>query len=297
MHPDHAPYFHLAGKARLDKAINSLLGIVEGIAIDAKINAKELKYLHDWIDAQRSVAHRHPFNELVPVVENALHDGVLTVEEKADILWLCERLSGDKAQYFDAITGDLQRLHALLAGVAADAVISPDEVSGLSQWLEQHEQMRTCWPYDEVDALVTAALRDRKIDREEHEQLLHFFSEFGQLGSSKALSQNLVGDSPTVKGLCAVAPSITFRGSLFCFTGASKRMTRRELQALVADRGGSTTESVGPRLNYLVIGAEGNPCWAYACYGRKVETAVSLRRQGHRIVLVHEYDFHDAVAG
>ena len=49
-------------------------------------------------------------------------------------------------------------------------------------------------------------------------------------------------------------------------------------------------------LNYLVIGAEGNPCWSYACYGRKVEKAVELRRAGAQILLVHENDFHDAVA-
>ncbi len=49
------------------------------------------------------------------------------------------------------------------------------------------------------------------------------------------------------------------------------------------------------KLNYLVIGAEGNPCWAFACYGRKVEKAVELRKKGIRVVLVHENDFHDAV--
>lgn len=49
------------------------------------------------------------------------------------------------------------------------------------------------------------------------------------------------------------------------------------------------------KVNYLVVGGEGNPCWAYACYGRKVEKAVELRRQGHPIVIVHENDFHDAV--
>lgn len=49
------------------------------------------------------------------------------------------------------------------------------------------------------------------------------------------------------------------------------------------------------KLNYLVIGAEGNPCWAFACYGRKVEKAVELRKKGVRVVIVHENDFHDAV--
>lgn len=297
MHPDHHDYFHFTGKARLDKAINSLLGVVEGIAIDAKINSTELAFLHDWVDAQRELAHRHPFNELVPVVENALRDGVLTEEEKADILWLCERLTRGNAGYYDAVTGDLQRLHALLAGIAADAAISSAELTGLSAWLDTHTHMRTCWPYDEVDALVTSVLADKKIDLDEHTQLLHFFSEFGQIAGHKTLSQTLTGEGATVKGLCAVAPEISFNGSTFCFTGASKKYSRKEFRAIVTTRGGTPTESVSARLNYLVIGGEGNPCWAYACYGRKVEAAVTLRKEGHRIVLVHEYDFHDAVAG
>ena len=48
-------------------------------------------------------------------------------------------------------------------------------------------------------------------------------------------------------------------------------------------------------MDYLVIGAEGNPCWSYACYGRKVERAVELRKEGLRIMIVHERDFHDAL--
>ena len=54
--------------------------------------------------------------------------------------------------------------------------------------------------------------------------------------------------------------------------------------------------SVSAKLDYLIIGADGNPCWAYACYGRKVEKAVDLRKTGSRLLLVHENDFHDAVA-
>jgi len=50
------------------------------------------------------------------------------------------------------------------------------------------------------------------------------------------------------------------------------------------------------RVNYLVVGADGNPCWAYACYGRKVEKTVALRKKGSAILIVHENDVHDAIA-
>ena len=55
-------------------------------------------------------------------------------------------------------------------------------------------------------------------------------------------------------------------------------------------------DPVSRKLDYLIIGADGNPYWAYACYGRKVEMPVALQKAGARIPLIHENDIHDAVA-
>jgi NAD-dependent DNA ligase len=93
-----------------------------------------------------------------------------------------------------------------------------------------------------------------------------------------------------------VAPEITFSGHKFCFTGESTRATRTQMEALAFDRGGWVVKSVSPVVDYLVVGAAGNPCWAYACYGRKIEQAMQLRREGSKLLIVHEVDFFDAVA-
>ena len=53
--------------------------------------------------------------------------------------------------------------------------------------------------------------------------------------------------------------------------------------------------SVSKKTNYLIVGDDGNPCWAYACYGRKVEKAINLRKEGAQIIIVHENDFWDEV--
>ena len=76
----------------------------------------------------------------------------------------------------------------------------------------------------------------------------------------------------------------------FCFTGVSVKYSRNDFLALVAKLGGRGVTSMSPKVNYLVIAAEGNPCWAYSCYGRKVEKAVQLRKSGIRVVVVHEND-------
>lgn len=65
---------------------------------------------------------------------------------------------------------------------------------------------------------------------------------------------------------------------------------------MVTKLGGEVSENMTSKTDFLIIGAEGNPCWAYACYGRKVERAVELRKSGANVLIVHENDFHDAVA-
>ncbi|HEY8606407.1 MAG TPA: BRCT domain-containing protein [Noviherbaspirillum sp.] len=294
MHKDLPPYFHITTKARLEKSINSLLGIVEGICADAKINPTEIGFLRSWVGEHLAVAGKHPFNELVPVVMRALEDGVLSAEEQQDIVWLCERLRSNS--YFDLITADMQRLHALVGAIAADGEVTEEELRGLSSWLAEHDHLKTCWPYDEIDSLVTKVLSDGRIDDEEHRLIQGFFAEFVALYDDRTIASPLVAENALLTGLCAVCPEISFSDSTFCFSGESSKHSRSELSGLVQGLGGKVVSGVSGKLNYLVIGADGNPCWAYACYGRKVEKAVELRKQGKRIVLVHEHDFHDAVA-
>jgi len=294
VHQDHRAYMRFTSKARLDKSVNSLVGLVEGIAVDGRINQREIEFLNLWLGDHQEVKRLHPYNELYPVVENAVSDGILTSEEKDDILWLCERLSSKN--YYDEVTADMQRLHAALAGVASDGAITEEELRGLSAWLQEHEHLRQCWPYDEVDGLITGVLKDERIDDREHEELKHFFSEFIAILDDRTISRPKALQGKTMQGVCAVTPALTFRGQTYCFTGASNKYTREQFSEVVIKLGGEVLSTVSPRLNYLVIGANGNPCWAYACYGRKVERAVELRRTGARLLLVHEHDFHDAVA-
>ena len=46
---DHNAYGRFMGKAEFDKAVNSLLGIIEGITIDSKINGQEVQFLQTWL--------------------------------------------------------------------------------------------------------------------------------------------------------------------------------------------------------------------------------------------------------
>jgi len=290
---DHDAYRKFMGKAELDKAVNSLIGLLEGISIDHNINDAEIQFLEIWLADHRISSNRHPFNELFPVVEQAISDGILTSEEKEDIVWLCDRLTSN--EYFNTATTDMQKLHAIMAGIGADGVITVEELKGLMTWLDDHEHLKTCWPYDEVQSMVLGVLADKKIDSEEHKMLMNFFGEFISILDNQTIVNPAVFEGTNIVGLCAVCPEINFPDAVFCLTGSSHKYKRSDFEELVTSLGGAAASTISKKVHYLVVGSDGNPCWAYACYGRKVEKAVELRRQGHKILIVHENDFHDAV--
>jgi hypothetical protein len=293
MQDQHA-YRRFTGKVEFEKVFNTLIGLIEGIVIDARINDAELGFLQTWLDAQRARARKHPFNEILPLLDQAIADGVLSSGGKEDILWLCKRLTA--SEYLNAAAADMQRLHSLVAAIGADGHVSVDELCGLADWLLENEHLKTCWPYDEIESLVSGVLQDGRIDPAEHALLMEFFGEFVSVLDNNAAVSPRAREGATIVGLCAVCPEIRFPASVFCMTGSSQKYSRQDFAVVIADRGGTAVGNVSKKLHYLVIGADGNPCWAYACYGRKVERAVELRREGHHIVIVHENDFHQAVA-
>lgn len=282
-----------SGKANFEKSVNSLIGIIEGVTIDSKITKDEITFLELWINDHKIKTDVHPFSELLPVVQKAILDGVLSEEEKEDILWLCNKLTS--TSYFNEATGDMQKLHAILAAVAADSIISVEELKGISKWLDSHQHLKDCWPYDEIESLILGVLKDKTIDSEEHKMLLEFFSEFVAIMDNKTIVNPIVEAEKNIGGLCSVCPEINFPEAVFCVTGESFRYKRADFEEVVKSLGGQVASSVTKKVNYLIVGGEGNQNWAYSCYGRKVEQAVKLRKGGHKIIIVHENDFHDAV--
>jgi len=121
MHPEHLKYARFTSKSRLEKSLNSLLGLIEGIAIDSSINKSEVEFLNLWLQEHADVRERHPYNELIPVLQVAVEDGVFTQDEYEDIVWLCERLRS--VEFVDQTTADLQRLHAILGGIISDGLV------------------------------------------------------------------------------------------------------------------------------------------------------------------------------
>jgi hypothetical protein len=278
-------------KASHDQAISTLLHILEGIAADHPDTAGEWERLAKWVAEYKSLADRHPYNELIPPLIAAMGDRVLSETELKDMTWLCAQLRSN--EYYSLVSTDMQHLQPILSAIASDGTVAEAEVEQLSMWLAEREHLRKCWPYDEMDSLLTTTMHDQSIDPNEHKALLEFCSTF--------TTSELDFETPHVTArmmsdIFAVSTVISFDEYSFCFTGESKRATRDEMKSMAQDRGAKVVESVFPELDYLVVGVGGNPCWAYSSYGRRIEKAMELRRQGSQLLIVHESDFFNALA-
>lgn len=267
---------------------HELEGLLMGIRADGVIHDLERDRLQRWVDINEPCAHLKPFSELRLRVQAALADGVLTLEECDDLLFVTQKLTTVNP-YFGAIRTGIQIMLGHLAGIAADGTIRDVEMRAVARWSEDWSHLAGLWPFDEVVALVTSLQSGGAPPAECYAKLREVVDTFPLSGEYEGS-----WPPPIIQGVCAVDPKITFEGKRFVFTGESSRCPRAELEIRVVDRGGKAAKNVSQKTHYLVVCDDGSPHWAFSCYGRKVEEAYNLRRDGHPIVIVHEVDFWDA---
>lgn len=283
--------------AVLHKAINTLKGIVSGVNADGIANEDEFNELTNWCELHSFLSDRHPFDEIIPLIYDAKEDGIITGDEVQDILWVCGNILNDGG-YYDAITCGIQQLEGLLHGLLADNYLSDKEIKQLDRWLSENDFLCGCYPFDEIQSIVISALSDGKVTEQERDMLKVYFSSFIDLRDSYNLNSielDKMRGTMSVPGVCAIDPQINFKDTMFSFTGKSVKASRNEIAQLIEHLGGHFINQVTQKTQYLIVGNEGNPCWAFACYGRKVEDAINLRKKGTKIMIINEIDFWDHV--
>lgn len=283
--------------AELHKAVNTLKGIVAGITTDRDINPDEVNELVNWCLNHQHLSQKHPFSELIPLIESAIEDSYISAEESQDIIWLCNNFISD-ANYYDLKTSSLQFLQGLVHGILADGVISDEEIHALKNWVRMNDYLSGCYPFDEIESILLSILADGKITDEERELLKAFLSNFIDYTTSYNLIESdmeQLRNQFSIDGICAVCQELDFENNHFCFTGQSTRAKRNDICEIVKSLGGNFNNSVTNKTRYLIVGNAGNPCWAFSCYGRKIEDAVNRRKNGQNLTIVNEIDFWDIV--
>ncbi len=280
-------------RQRANRSLHTLQGLLTGFTLDGTISDGELAELKAWSAENHAVFGKHPFSEIIPMINLAVSKKRLDEETQKDIVWLCQHLS-DQNPYYDAVTSDIQRLQGILHGALADNHLSNDEIYAIGQWLNEHAELQGCFPYDDLVACLNDVYKDGVIDEKERELLKSVFGSFA--GFSSATTSKRIFDSGKLpprrmSGVCAVAPHIEFGEKVFCFTGATAVAPRATIIRIVQSLGGLFSKSVAKDLDYLIVGNSGNPAWAYSCYGRKVEAAIKHQSEGSGLQIVNEQDF------
>jgi len=288
---DNKAYQRFSNPAVIEKNLQTLVGILNGIKSDNVINGPEKEALLSWVTAQEQYENKHPYKEVISLLKDALADNILTHEEIENITWFCNQYI-NKSGYFNALTTGIQLLMGIIKGISIDSEINSDELSYLDNWLEENDYLKNTWPYDELYSLVTSILQDRVVTADEHESLLNF---------CKAISSDTEGQTNNEfiialkTGFYQIDPSIKIQENTFCITGLSKKYKRREIAERIELYGGVVVDGVSSKLNYLIVCDEKNSCWAFTCYGRKIEEAMKHRKKGVNLVIVHEYDLYDTL--
>lgn len=199
-------YRKYTSPAELHKAVNTLRGLVAGITTDRTVSDDEINELSNWCLVNSKFSSRHPFSELIPKIKEIYEDGIITEEESADILWLCNNFVSD-SDYYDLITSSIQFLSGLMHGIMADGEISDKEVYALSDWVRTNEYLSGCYPFDELESLICTVLADGKIDDDERNILKSFFSNFIDLTTSYNLNESeleSLRSKYSVQGICSI---------------------------------------------------------------------------------------------
>ena len=130
---------------------------------------------------------------------------------------------------------------------------------------------------------VDAMLEDGILDSDESSDLL-------------SLLHKITGDSSVIGELAKTtslpidtpAPSVTFSGRQFLFTGTCVYGTRKQCQSVIEQLGGINTKGVTRGLNYLILGTYVTDSWIHETYGRKIEKAMQYREEGVPISIITE---------
>lgn len=288
---DDGQYLKFINPSVVEKDLRSLVAILEGIRSDGHVNELENSKMYQWINNFKIYENKQPYKDIINTIRFSLNDGLLTEDEADNIVWFCNQYI-EKNGYYTQITAGIQRLLGLMKGLAIDNDVNIIETKYLSDWLDQHDYLKNTYPYDEIYSLITKIEQDGIITESERNDLLNFCSFFSNESND---SNNSVLVKGLNEGFFQIDPQIIIQEKTFCITGQSLKFKRKEIAERIELYGGFIADSVTNATNYLVVCDEKNDSWAFTCYGKKVEKAIKLRKNGQQISIIHEFDLYDAL--
>lgn len=253
--------------SKLETNINTLYGIIKGIAYDGIIDYKEVEKLKSWLEDNRLYKQYLLFNRIINKLEEILEDNIITEYEKIELEKLVTSINESKI--YSESTLALQILNGILDGIVCNQEVNQKEIENLSIWLKQNDYLKDVYPYDKVLLEVGKVLEDGVLTEEESNYILSVFNEI--------VNPNFYNDL-----------NIDFEGKTFCLTGEFKTATKQEIAMRLQDLGAIEKTGVSSKLNYLIIGGVGSDAWKFGKIGGKQAKAQELNEKGANIKIIDE---------
>lgn len=176
----------------------------------------------------------------------------------------------------------VDELIGLARGLIADGMINQQEVEFLQKWLVANGSASDQPMINTLYKRVTEILADGVVDQVEMAELLDTLSRFANRDFE--LGETL---KATSLPLSIPAPSLTFTGKNYCFTGTFNFGQRKHCEAAMIDRG-AQVGGLTKKTDFLVIGVYATDSWKHSAFGNKILQACELRDKGHPIAIVSE---------
>lgn len=187
------------------------------------------------------------------------------------------RLNNDRLQ-----SRQVDELIGLARGLVADGNINNAEVEFLHSWLLNNlaisHQPLIATLYERVREI----LEDGVVDPDECADLFAALTRFTAADAE-------VGEATkaTTLPLCNPAPTLSYVGKRYCFTGTFSFGQRKHCEQAVKSRGGSAG-SLTRQTDFLVIGTYATDSWKHSSFGHKILQAVEVRAAGGAMSIMSE---------
>ena len=191
-------------------------------------------------------------------------------------------------EFYNRVNGDrissrqVDELIGISRGMLADGHINQAEVAFLQKWLAANASISDQPLIRTLYRRVNEILSDSVFDDDEKAELFDTLNKFSNRDFE--LGEVL---KPTTLPLCDPAPTLTFAGMRYTFTGTFNYGQRKYCEAAVADRGASAG-SLTQKTDVLVIGAYASESWKHSSFGNKILQAVEWRSRAIPITIVSE---------
>ncbi len=187
------------------------------------------------------------------------------------------RLGGDRIS-----SRQVDELIGIARGMAADGQINQSEVEFLQKWLAANLSISDQPVIRTLYSRVSEILSDSSVEPDEATELLETLNALGT--TDFELGEVL---KATSLPLCNPAPSLSFAGVRYCFTGTFSFGQRKACEQAVAERG-ADTGSLTKKTDVLVVGMYATESWKHSSFGNKILNASEMRSQGVPISIVSE---------